>query len=67
MTCRSTLVMRIQADMRRWRIQAFAEALAPKALVPIHTEYGALLQEHFKNVAVFEDVTKYKIGGRDVE
>ena len=36
-------------------LQRFAGALKPKMLVPIHTEYGAMFQEHFENVVNIED------------
>ena len=42
-------------------LQAFAAALQPKALVPIHTEYADKYKEFFDNVAEYSDGTVYEV------
>jgi len=42
-------------------LQAFAVALKPKKLVPIHTEFGYQYRELFQNVVLFEDGGIYSI------
>lgn len=42
-------------------LQAFAAALSPKALVPIHTEFAYLYENHFANVLQLEDGKPYEI------
>lgn len=36
-------------------LKRFADALKPKSLIPIHTEYGAEFEDHFSNVTKLSD------------
>lgn len=36
-------------------LKRFAEAMKPKSLIPIHTEYGAEFEDHFSNVMKLSD------------
>lgn len=42
-------------------LQAFTKALKPKALVPIHTEFGYLYETLFDNVLQLEDGEKHQL------
>lgn len=42
-------------------LQEFADALQPKALIPIHTEHAGAFREHFENVLTVEDGNRFDV------
>ena len=44
-------------------LKAFAGALDPRMLVPVHTEYRDEFKEHFNNVMELEDGQKLVLTG----
>jgi ribonuclease J len=42
-------------------LKRFAEALKPKSLIPVHTEYGALYAEHFSDTIMVNDNDLYTV------
>jgi mRNA degradation ribonuclease J1/J2 len=45
----------IKITVQKESIKTFAEALNPRRLIPVHTEYAHEFKKHFDNVTELED------------
>ena len=42
-------------------LKSFAQAIKPKTVVPVHTEFGEDYSDHFENVATIEDDSPFEL------